>query len=75
MKAGVYQPDKFRDVPYKQYVIRGFVAVERIGSGVLFDEPKLDSVTAVEGDPDVRAVDGGKSRVGLGPIAGCEGLL
>lgn len=29
LKAGVYQPEKFRDVPYKQYVIRGFVVVER----------------------------------------------
>ena len=29
LKPGVYQPEKFRDVPYKQYEIRGFVAVER----------------------------------------------
>jgi hypothetical protein len=29
LKAGVYQPEKFRDVPYKQYVIRGFVVIER----------------------------------------------
>src|SRR5688500_6541718 len=29
LKAGVYQPEKFRDVPYKQYLIRGFVTVER----------------------------------------------
>lgn len=29
LQAGVYQPEKFRDVPYKQYVIRTFVAVER----------------------------------------------
>ena len=45
----------------------------KLGTGVLFDEPQLDK--PVEGDPDVRAVDGGKSRVGPGRIAGCEGLL
>ena len=51
----------------------------KLGTGVLFEEPKLDAnyhfATPVAGDPDVRGVDGGKSRVGLAPIAGCEGLL
>jgi len=47
----------------------------KLGTGVLFDEPKVDSAAAVAGDPDVRAVDGGKSHVGPGPIAGREGLF
>lgn len=29
IRAGTYAPEKFRDVKYKQYVIRGFVVVER----------------------------------------------
>lgn len=29
LKSGVYQTERFRDVPYQQYVIRGFVVVER----------------------------------------------
>jgi hypothetical protein len=49
----------------------------KFGAGVLFDDPKVDATyqvaKPVEGDPDVRAVDGGKSRIGLGPMAGCAG--
>lgn len=29
LKAGIYRPEKFRDVPYKQYVIRGFLVIDR----------------------------------------------
>lgn len=50
----------------------------KLGTGVLFDDPRVDAnyqhSQPIEGDPDVRAVDGGKSRVGLGPVAGCAEL-
>ena len=48
----------------------------KFGAGVIFSEPKLDAndrlATVVAGDPDVRAADGGKSRIGLQDIAGCS---
>jgi hypothetical protein len=28
LKAGIYVPEKFRDVPYQEYVIRGFLVIE-----------------------------------------------
>lgn len=47
----------------------------KLGAGVLFEDPKVDAgyrfANSLEGDPDVRAIDGGKSRIGRGPIAGC----
>jgi hypothetical protein len=50
----------------------------KLGTGVLFDDPKVDANyqhgQPVEGDPDVRAGGGGKSRIGLGPVAGCAEL-
>jgi hypothetical protein len=50
----------------------------KLGAGVLFDDPNVDAsyrfARPAEGDPDVRALDGGKSRIGLGPIAGCAEL-
>lgn len=51
----------------------------KLGAGVLFDDPRVGAnyqfAKPIEGDPDVRAIDGGKSGVGLGPIAGCAGLF
>jgi hypothetical protein len=51
---------------------------QNITLGVLFDDPKVDAsyhwVKPLEGDPDVRAADGGRSRIGLGATAGCTGL-
>lgn len=50
----------------------------KLGTGVLFEDPKVDAkyqrAQPVAGDPDVRAADGGKSRIGLAPVAGCEEL-
>lgn len=53
LQAGVYRPEKFRDIPYKQYVIRGFVTVERkrielIGeSGTVLDGTSGSPVSAL----------------------------
>jgi hypothetical protein len=51
----------------------------KFGTGVLFEDPKVDAnyqfAKPVAGDPDVRAVDGGKSHIGPGSIAGCSGLF
>jgi hypothetical protein len=49
----------------------------KLGPGVLFDDPKVDAnyrfAKPLDGDPDVRAADGGKSHIGLSQIAGCTG--
>lgn len=58
IKAGTYTPEKFRDVPYKQYVIRGFIAIkhkrlELIGEpGTILDGAGGPAVSAI-------VVDGG----------------
>jgi hypothetical protein len=53
VKAGVYAPEKHRDVRYKQYVIRGFVVIERKRlqlrgePGAVFDGSTLEPASAL----------------------------
>jgi hypothetical protein len=62
VRAGVYAPEKHRDVKYKQYVIRGYVVIERKRlalrgePGAIFDGGALQPASALVvngGDVDI----------------------
>lgn len=63
LKTGVYVPEKFRDVPYKQYVIRGAIAIEHkridlVGEpGAILDGaggPAVSAIVVNGGDVSIR---------------------
>ena len=73
VKAGVYAPEGHRDVRYKQYVIRGFVVIERKRltlrgePGAIFDGGALQAASALVvngGDVDISGLTFRNFRAG-----------